>query len=134
MAAAATGFIPCFRTVSIRVLQVSREPNFAEALQMTTLLRRCGALAPSHMPVIPPMESPQKWKRSRFGEFRDLGIPHRKIGAEGIRKNEYRPARRACKGVVNFGAIRLDERHGKSVITRRRHAKGFRDGACGGFE
>src|SRR5437879_12532490 len=66
MAAAATGFIPCFRTVSIRVLQVSREPKFAEALEMTTLLRRCGALAASDMQVILAMESGQKWKRSSF--------------------------------------------------------------------
>lgn len=66
MVAAATGFIPCVRTVPMRAFHISGAPIFAAVLQSTSLSTRCGVLRASHMPIIPPMDSPQKWKVSSF--------------------------------------------------------------------
>src|SRR6266550_6654286 len=48
--AEATDFMPFFWTASIRAFQNSEVPILAAVLQSTSLLRRSGALTPSHMP------------------------------------------------------------------------------------
>src|SRR5436305_1991029 len=53
-----------------------------------------------------------------FREFADLRIPHGKVGAKRIRKDEGGVAGRAFESVVNLRVMRIDEGHGKSVTSR----------------
>ena len=50
--------VPFVRTSSIRSCQRSGGPRYGDVQQSTSELIRSGALTPSHMPTMPPSESP----------------------------------------------------------------------------
>ena len=56
--------MPCRRTVSMRAFIISGGPKYGAVLQSTSRAMRSGAWAPSHMPTVPPIDSPQKRARS----------------------------------------------------------------------
>ena len=63
--AGAINFIPFFRSVAIRSFQLSSVPIFAAVLQRINFFSRCCAFAPSHIPVCPPIDRPQKFTLSK---------------------------------------------------------------------
>ncbi|MNH23638.1 hypothetical protein D3C79_835440 [compost metagenome] len=58
--------LPSRKTISMRGFQVSGEPILAAVLQTIRRFSRSPALIPSHWPISPPMDRPQKCARSIF--------------------------------------------------------------------
>ena len=58
--------IPPLRTLSMRCFHISGVPIFGAVLASTMRPMRSGACTPSHMPIIPPIDSPQKCARRIF--------------------------------------------------------------------
>ena len=57
---------PLSRMVLMRPFQISLSAKYAEVLESTSFSTRCGALAPSHMPTMPPIERPHQLVFSIF--------------------------------------------------------------------
>ena len=58
-ASATTSTVPAARTFAARSAQPSAGGRCAEVQMSTSRSIRSGAFAPSHMPTMPPIESPQ---------------------------------------------------------------------------